>query len=151
MATDYVEYIDDDGVVESVDSHAGTLTVRITGEDECGSCPAARLCRASGKGDRTATVRVKDTSRYVKGQRVVLRGTERMHRKAIMFATVLPCIALIATMVLTYLLTGSESQAATYGICMTVAFFALLYLMRGRIAHQFDFEVLPADKTPEHT
>lgn len=143
MPTDYIEYIDDTGVVESVDARTRTVTVAVEGGEDCAACPAARLCRVASSADRRVTVPVTSPSLFKPGQRVTLRGSERMHRKAIMLATVLPCIALVAVMVLVWLLTANELAAALCGVAVTAAFFFLLYLMRNRIAHEFTFELIP--------
>lgn len=139
---DIVDHIDERGVVTGIDRSRGELKVRIEPNMDCGSCPASKLCgAASGKGTEV-TVAVGNVSGYRTGDRVVVRGTERMHRKAIMLATVLPCIALIAVMVAVYLLTGNQLTAALSGMGSMVVFFLALYLCRNRIAHEFVFELV---------
>lgn len=138
-----VEYIDHTAVVKAVDPASGTLSLEISEETECEGCAASALCMQSGGKRETLTLAVKNPERFRAGEEVTLRGTERLHRKAIMIATVIPCVALIAVMVLVYLLTGSESMAALCGLGAMVCFFFLLYLMRNRMAHEFSFDVIP--------
>lgn len=141
MENTSVEYIEDDGEITSVDTEKGTVTVRLANPEECGGCPAAKVCGA-GKDRTEVTVYVRDARDYHVGQLVTMRGSERLHRRAIMLATVLPCIALVAVMVIVYLLTGKQGTAALCGLGTTVLFFLILYMARNRIAHEFVFEIV---------
>lgn len=143
--TDPLEYIDHEAEVAAVDMKAGILTLRLSASAECAGCAAARLCNPSGQEMKTLEVAVADAGRYHVGDKVTLRGTERLHRKAIMVATVIPSIALVAVMVAIYLLTADQAAAALGGLAAMVFFFVMLYLMRNRIAHEFTFSVMPAE------
>lgn len=139
MAT--TEYIEHDGTVVSIHPEKGTVKVRIDNGDECGQCPAATLCGANGKSDNLIEVAVSNPSVFSKGEEVKVEGTERMHRRAIMLATVLPSIAILVTMVAVYLLTANQLLAAVCGIAVMIIFFVALYLARNKIAHEFTFTI----------
>ena len=141
MNEEYIEYIDDEAVVERVDAARGTLKVRMLDGGDCSACPAAKLCSVAKSDDKSLEVAVERPGDFKKGDIVVLRGSERLHRKAIMYATVLPCLVLVALMVLVYLLTGDQLSAALSGVGAMVAFYLVLYLMRNRMAHEFRFTV----------
>lgn len=136
-----IEYIDHIGRVESIDAAKGNLRVRLEGEHECGACPAANLCHGAENGAQYIDVAVRNPGAFRVGDRVRMRGTERMHRRAIMLATVLPCIALIAIMTLIYVLTGDQLWSALGGLGSMLIFFLALYLARNRVAHEFEFDV----------
>ena len=136
-----IEYIEHDATVESVDASVNLVTVVINDQEECGSCPAATLC-SGGKGDNKVTVRTPHASSYAKGEEVIIRGTEQMHHRAVMLATVIPCIALVAVMTAIYLLTFNQLAAALGGLAATMFFFVMLYLFRNRLAHEFTFQIL---------
>ena len=150
MSVQEVEYVEHDAVVTDVDLRKGVVSVAITDSAECGECPAARLC-AGMHGDASAIpVRVgHDARRYRKGEEVVVRGSERLHRKAIMLATVIPSIALVAVMILVYCLAGSQLAACLSGLGSMFFFFAALWLCRDRIAHEFAFDIEKAGKRPD--
>lgn len=133
------------GTVTAVDPRRREVTVRLSTEEGCGSCPAARLCSASGSEGREVSVEVHDTSTLPVGTTVRVCGTEAMHRRAIMLATVIPCLALMAVMVTVYLLTGSQSAAGLSGLGAMMVFFLLLYLARNSIEHEFRFHILSDD------
>lgn len=136
---DLIELIEHDAVVKSIDRKARTVTVEITDHDECDQCPAARLCQASDK--TTAIIPVSNVDSYKPGDNVIVSGTEQMHRKAILLATVIPCICLIAVMVLIYITTGSQLSAALGGLASMLFFFTALYMARHKIAHEFVFTI----------
>lgn len=137
-----IEYIEHDATVVSVNKSAHTVTLSIADGNECGECPAARLCAAASSPDRF-TVTTPDAASFAPGEKVVVKGSERLHRKAIMLATVLPCIALVAVMVTVYLLSGgNQLYAALAGIASMAFFFIILYLCKNKIAHEFQFNIL---------
>lgn len=140
-----IEYIEHDAVITDIDRSKQCITVRLIDSAECGGCPAAALC-AGAKDTQKITIPVKDAASFSKGEEVVVRGTEQMHRKAIMLATFIPCVCLIAIMVGVFILTADQLLAALCGLGSMVVFFLLLYLCRNRIAHEFNFTVLPAER-----
>lgn len=140
--TQTVEYIDHNAEVISVDPRAGIVEVDLSESYQCEGCAAAKLCNPQGLQKKSLSVHTPDADSFHVGQHVVLRGTERLHRKAIMIATVIPSISLIAVMVLIYILTASQFVAAMGGIVAMIFFFLLLWLMRDRLAHEFNFEII---------
>lgn len=140
--TEYIDHIAHEGVVVRVDRQSGIVTVRLTDDGDCGGCPAAALCSLSGKADKNAVDVVSDrAASFTPGEKVRLVGTERMHRKAILIATVVPCVAMLAVMTVVWLLTDSQAAAALGGIGATIFFFVLLWLMRDRVRHEFRFDI----------
>lgn len=140
------DYIEHDAIVVSTTPSKNAVVVRLDDSDECGECPAARICQASGQSDNKITVITPHAARFKKGDIVTLRGTEQMHHKAVMLATVLPCIALVAVMVAVYLITFNQLAAALCGIGVTFAFYLILYLCRNKIAHEFLFTIVEQEK-----
>lgn len=140
--TEYIDHIDHEGIVVGVNRASGKLSVRLTDAGDCAGCPAAKLCGVADKGnDSRIDLSVEHPEMFSLGERVKLRGTEKMHRKAIMVATVVPCIAMLAVMIAIYVMTGSQPAAALGGIGATIFFFALLWIMRDKVRHEFRFTV----------
>lgn len=142
-----VDYIDHKAVIDRIDLKSNQLTLRLSAIPECEGCAAARLCNPSGEQSKTFVVSVPDVKSYREGEVVTLRGTEQLHHKAILIATVIPSIALIVVMIVIYYMTGSEGAAASAGLGSMLLFFLLLYLSRNRLAHEFSFEVIPSDNS----
>lgn len=137
-----IEYIEHDGRVTAVNPGKGTVTVTLTEEADCGGCPAGKLCSNFTPDKNVVEVPVADTSTFRTGDFVTVRGSERLHRKAIILVTVIPSLALIAVMIGIYLLTGSQLAACVSAIGAMIVFFFGLYLMRRRLAHEFVFEIV---------
>ena len=127
------------GKVLSVDSSVGSIEILLEDGGDCGSCPAAKLCNHGPKSENKVVVMSDDT--FEVGEKVRVVGTEMMHRKAIVLALVCPCLLLIATMVMVYLLTLDESVAALSGLGLMLEFCIVLYVCRNRIAREFVFRV----------
>ena len=137
-----IEYIDHKGRITALDPEKRTVTVTLLEEADCGGCPAGKLCSNFSPDKNVVTVQVADISAYKVGDFVAVRGTERLHRKAIMLATVIPSLALIIVMIGIYLLTGSQLAACLSALGARVVFFGGLYLMRNKLAHEFVFEII---------
>lgn len=140
--TENNEYIDHTGIVMAVDQRAGTVRVKLDNAGDCGNCPASKICEATGQTENTVTVTTPNAGNYKRGDIVTLRGTEQLHHKAIMYATVLPCIALVAVMVAVYVITFNQLTAALSGIGVTIVFYIGLWLCRNKIAHEFSFTIV---------
>ena len=140
-ASETIEYIEHKAVVVNTNPEEGQVTLRIEDTEECGECPASKFCNSRGEPSTKVVVNTPMASRLRKGDFVTVRGTERMHRKAIMYATVFPCIILVAFMVGIYLLTGSQLAAALSGLGATVIFYIVLWACRNKIAHEFIFTI----------
>lgn len=136
-----IDAIAHSGVVQEVFPARNTVRVKVNDENECGGCPAARLCNISGETTNLIEIETPMACRYSKGEEVLVYGTERMHHKAVMLATVIPCIALVAVMILVFLLTFNQLAAALSGIGTMVAFFVILYAVRDKVAHEFTFTI----------
>lgn len=136
-----IEYIEHSAIVLKVDKLNGKLKVRIDDQDECGNCPAEKVCGFNGEPSNEISIATPDASLYKPGDIITIRGTERMHKKAIMLATVFPCIILIAVMIGLYLLTKSQLAAALAGLGSTFFFYFILWLCKDKIAHEFVFTI----------
>lgn len=137
-----IEYIEHEGRVKSVDPQKGTVTVSLTEEADCGECPAGKLCNNFAPDKNLVEIAVGNPSDYKEGEFVKVRASERLHRKAIMIATVVPTLALLVVMIGIYLLTGSQVAACVSGLGTMVVFFGGLYLLRHHLAHEFVFEIV---------
>lgn len=129
------------GEVVSVDAASRIVSVRFDNEGECGSCPAARLCGPAKGNSNIINICSPEYNSYRPGDKVMIYGTERMHRKAIFLATVFPCIAMIAIMTIVFILTFDQLIAAISGIAVMLVFFFLLYIFRNKIRHEFNFTI----------
>ena len=137
-----IEYINHEGRITAIDTEKKTVTVTLLEDADCGECPAGKLCTNFLPDKNKVTVPVADTAEYKVEDFVTVRGTERLHRKAIMLITVIPSLALVAVMIGIYLLTGSQLAACLSALGAMIIFFFGLYLARHKLAHEFVFEII---------
>lgn len=148
--TEHIDYVDHKGRISAVNEGKGTVTVTLLEQADCGECPAHKLCNNFTPDKNVVEVQVPDASQYKIGEFVAVRGTERLHRKAIMLVTVIPTLALIVVMIGIYLLTDSQLAACLSALGAMIVFFVGLYLVRNKLAHEFVFEIvrIPEDTNP---
>lgn len=136
-----IDYIEHKARVTALSEKEGTVTVVVDHGNECGGCPAARLCAVNGEKGELLTLPDINPGRFEIGEQVAVRGSESIHRRAIMLCTVIPCIMLIAVMVVAFIITASQLAAALWGMGTMIFFFLLLYLGRNKLAHEFTFTI----------
>lgn len=146
--TQQIDFIEHQAVVISTEPARNLVRLRVDDRGDCGSCPAAALCGANGDSANTIEIVSPLASSLRKNDIVTVRGTERMHRKAIMYATVLPCVALVAVMTAVYLICGDQLKAALAGLGTMLLFFIALWAARDRIAHEFTFTITGRPERP---
>ncbi len=64
-----------------------------------------------------------------------------MGLRAVLYGYLLPLGVLMATIILVYLLSGSEALSALLGIGVLVPYYAGLYFMNDRLSRSFRFRV----------
>ncbi len=139
MNSDSDEIVEHPATVTALPSE-GRARVVMSGSEQCDSCAAAKFCKPAGGGDRTEMeVGIMAGLDLKVGDHVIVRGTEAIHRRAIMLATVIPCLSLIVTMTVVFLLTRSSGLAALFGFGAMLLFFLLLFVFRGKLAREFQF------------
>lgn len=142
------DFIDHNGIIEKTDSHKKSVTVRIERGSDCGSCPAAKICSPDGKNNNILNVSTPDADKFTAGEKVIVRGTERMHRRAIILAAVIPSLLLVTSMTGIYIISRSQPLAALSGLAMMLIFFIVLYLLRNRLSHEFKFFIIKQNTNP---
>lgn len=141
-----IEYIEHQGRITRIDASKKIVMVALEEQADCGECPAGKLCENFSPDRNVVKVPVADVSPFKTGDFVMVRGTERLHRKAIMLVTVIPTIALIVVMIGIYLLTGSQLAACLSSLGAMIFFFIALFMMRNKLAHEFVFEIHKIEK-----
>lgn len=132
------DHIDHDAIVEAILLSEKKVRVRMVGQKECEGCAAMALCGIKGESDELE-ISDPNPGRFSVGDHVTIVITESLHHKAIMLATVIPCMVLILSMTGIFLLTGNQGLSVGIGICLLTIFYLILYLMRDKLAHEFVF------------
>jgi len=127
-------------VVRSVPS-ANLVEVKTDDAAKCGSCAMASMCAKINPDSNLLSIHTPDAAFFNAGDKVVVVGTELMHKKAVMLATVIPCIILTVVMAGTYALCHDQGIAALCGLGCMILFFVVLWLMRNRVRHVFSLKI----------
>lgn len=136
------DYIEHTGVISDVSLTDSIVVVSLSSSPECEGCAAYRLCGNANSQKNRFTVRIQNAKDYKVGEKVILRGSERLHKKAVMIATVVPTVTLVAVMFVVYAITRDQGIAALCGLGSMVFFFVSLWLSRNKLAHEFTFEII---------
>lgn len=141
MKASSVDFIEHKAIVAALSEKERTVTVVVEHADECGGCPAARLCNLNNDKSDRLVISDPRPERFKVGERVMVCGRESLHRRAIMLCTVIPCVMLVFIMSVIFIATYSQTAAALGGLGSMIFFFLLLYLGRNKIAHDFTFTI----------
>ncbi|MDE5882944.1 MAG: SoxR reducing system RseC family protein [Muribaculaceae bacterium] len=137
-----IDHIDHRAEVVSASIDKKSLEVKILDEVNCQSCPAEALCLLSHKQDKNVRISTPLVSKFKSGDNVLIRGVETLPNKFMLIATILPCIILITSMIIVYLLTLNQVFALICGIGITLILFILIWSSRNRVTHEFVFSII---------
>lgn len=128
------------GTVENI---KGTrVQVRIVQTSACASCSAKSFCSSSESKDKLIDIYDADTSSLRVGQDVVICGATSMGMRAVGLAFGVPFLILVAALFVFYRLTGgNEAVSALGAMLMLIPYYAVLYVMRGRIKRHISFRI----------
>ena len=81
------------------------------------------------------------------GQEVVVYGTTSMGMRAVGLAFGVPFLVMVAALFVLYRLTGGDEAVSALGALLTLLpYYAVLYVLRGRIKRRFSFQIETTDK-----
>ncbi|HHT34146.1 MAG: SoxR reducing system RseC family protein [Proteiniphilum sp.] len=127
------------GIIEKINSDK--ITVRILQQSACSSCHARGACMAADSKEKIVEL-TDHTGQFTLHEQVIIEGKESIGYKAVFWAFLLPLIILIVMLVLT---TGywhfSEMEAALSALLALTPYYLLLYLLRNKMAHTFQFSI----------
>lgn len=121
----------------------GLVRVEMHVISACSSCEAHEKCAFVDKAEKIVEVPTADWQRYAVGDSVVVSISEGLGLLAVLLAYLLPAILLIAAIVLTATLTGSEGLAALVTLVVVALYFLILYRFRDRLQRKFSFSIAP--------
>ena len=125
------------GILDSIEG--GVAHVRITQHSACSCCKVASYCNSAESKEKLIDARVSEPSRYHVGDEVTVMAAQSVGTKAVILAFVIPLILMMSTIATVVRATGNEMWAAVSGIAILVPYYALLYMLRNRLARQLTF------------
>lgn len=136
MSNDYA--VEHQGIVESHED--GKVRVRFIAHPSCSSCHARGACSLSEQDTKYVDADTAGLDLHV-GEEVEIMMEPSMGLRAVLYGYLLPLGVLMATIILVYLLSGSEALSALLGIGVLVPYYAGLYFMNDRLSRSFRFRV----------
>ena len=125
------------GIVESIED--ACVHVRIVQTSACAACQVASHCHAAESKEKRVDVYHADTAGLKAGDAVTVVASRQVAARALLWGFGLPLIVMLAVLLLTLRLTGQEGTAALAGLASLVPYYAVLWLMRGRLREQLTF------------
>lgn len=136
-----IDHIDHWAEIISSSNDKKYLEVRVLDRVACHSCPAEDLCLLSKKQDKSIKLPSPLETDYKLGDQVIIRGVEILPKRFMLIITILPCIILITSMIIIYLLTYNQALALICGVGFTLILFMLIWASRNRVGHEFNFSI----------
>ena len=127
------------GVITSITDNK--VSVKILQQSACSSCHAKGACTAADSKEKMVDV-TDNTGSYRVNDQVTVVGQKSMGYKAVLWAFVIPIIIIISILFLSSsVLKLGEVEAALTTIISLVPYYAILYLLRNRMADSFKFTI----------
>ena len=130
--------VEHEGTVASICGN--TLTVRIVASSACGGCAARGYCVPFGNEDKD--IRVEGFSGdFVSGERVKLVMQQSSGMRALYMGYVIPFVAVLATLLVVYQISGSELASGLISLLVLVPYYLILKMFNQKISKSFVFTV----------
>jgi len=129
-----------EGVIDSIEGRM--VTVRILQVSACSGCQASDVCHAAEKKEKLVEVEMNDTESLSIGQTVTVVAGNRIGMTAVILAFGLPLLLLLAFLITSMAVTGSEKVAAVAAMAILLPYYSVLFFFRNRIRRNFGFSII---------
>ncbi len=128
------------GVIQSIESNH--VKVRIAQTSACETCSASGHCSASESKEKIIDVyNVPKQQQFKVGDGVILVESQATGMKAVFLGFGIPFLILIATLFISMKLTANEPFAALLSLASLIPYYAILYIMRGKLRRKLTFHI----------
>ena len=116
-------------------------TVQIVSESACSACHAKGLCSLGDSTVKEVELPTRGWDNYQVGDEVSVGLQASMGHKAVWLAYVLPLVLMAAALLVTLSAGGSELLAGGVAIAAVALWYAVLWLLRGRLRNEYIFNI----------
>ncbi len=116
-------------------------TVQIVSESACSACHAKGLCSLGDSTVKEVELPTRGWDNYQVGDEVSVVLQASMGHKAVWLAYVLPLVLMAAALLVTLSAGGSELLAGGVAIAVVALWYAVLWLLRGRLRNEYIFNI----------
>jgi sigma-E factor negative regulatory protein RseC len=127
-----------DGVIDSIEGRH--IRVKVIQTSACAACKIAGHCSASESKEKMIDVYT-DPARFHVGQPVVVSTSASVVRRALLLGFGLPLLLLLCVLAICLLSGGSEEKAGLAALVSLVPYFAVIWLLRDKVARQVSFSI----------
>ncbi len=129
--------LEHDGIVKNIDN--GIIFVDIEVASACSSCHAKGYCSAFGKSDKVIEIPSDQYPDFIPGDKVTIFIRESLGMQALFIGYILPVIALLIALFLTYFFTQHEGIAALSSVGTVGIYYSALVLLKKKFKKIFTF------------
>lgn len=117
------------------------LTLKITRQTACGTCPAAGLCGMKEDKDQIFSIAVPDSGNYRIGDSVMVELNPHLGWLAVLFCYGLPLFLMLFTLFICDCIGKNEIFSGITAIIILIPYFFLLFLGKKYFKKKFTFIV----------
>ena len=115
--------------------------MQIVSESACSACHAKGLCSLGDSTVKEVELPTRGWDNYQVGDEVSVVLQASMGHKAVWLAYVLPLVLMAAALLVTLSACGSELLAGGVAIAAVALWYAVLWLLRGRLRNEYIFNI----------
>ncbi len=131
--------IEHQGVITRISNNI--VSVKIVQRSACSDCHAKGACMAADSKEKIIDV-VDNSGDFKVNDLVVIEGKNSIGYKAILWAFVLPIVLILSTLYMALsVFMWNETKAALASVVVLVPYYAVLYLLRHKMAGSLSFRI----------
>lgn len=114
--------------------------VRLINISACTSCHAKAVCAVSENDNKIVEVMISGVS-LAEGDKVRVLFNESQGIKALAMGYIYPFFIMLAVLIFSWVITGSESQSGIYALLALPPYYLVLYCFKKRLHRTFSFKL----------
>jgi len=135
-----IDSIRHDGVISRIEGDR--IFIRIISQSACVSCQAKSVCNVSDMREETIEVVHTNGRTYKVGEQVQLAMQKSLGTKAVFLGYILPCLIVLATLILMIGITGNEGLSGIVALAVLIPYYLILNLFKNRLKRTFNFRIV---------
>lgn len=119
----------------------GKVYVNLTNVSNCSSCHVQSMCQVSDVDKKEIEIIDSQSNKYKKGDKVDVSFSRSQGPKALFLGYLLPFLLVIATLFITFEISGDEVLAGISSLLILIPYYIVLYTFRSKLKREFTFKL----------
>lgn len=119
----------------------GKVYVNLTNVSNCSSCHVQSMCQVSDVDKKEIEIIDSQSNKYKKGDKVDVSFSRSQGPKALFLGYLLPFLFVIATLFITFEISGDEVLAGISSLLILIPYYIVLYTLRSKLKREFTFKL----------